>query len=528
MRSESRLSVCVVIGLTLTLAVATAAPVIGAGSKEPGGGKVIKDYDPLVDIELTITINEIRALDYLHTYPGNFWWWVAIGSLDKDGAIIWNTVGSPVYRYYDGYLEAHLYPDWSFTADVEDGSEFCWFEITLFNEIYFGAGYDGSEPCDISPDECDSIEEWEESCRAEFSWSQKYGRVNTGDDAMGDQTGRYHLSGIEDRTFGYEDDDNDCELYYSITWNDYDEDGLTWWEEVNVYGTDPTEPDFDKDLDGDGLPLWYEDLYGLNDQYYNPTGDKDRDGLTNIEEYTFRSFGTAPDYPDILVEVDYVDGYELNDFVQDAVEKYFANYRLPSQDGSPGPFGANIIFDIDDMLTLDEVDPGDNGVTEAEFQSVIYQHFTPGWDGVWRYMLWGNKLIESDSMELTLFEAPREMFYALGTVERLVDDYNDNWLDPDVNLQHVVICQVLHQLGHSLDIIDLEDEDGDGRVAEDHCDDPSCVMHLFDGHDFHDNIDYPYGPLFCSDHWSMLDLSVWETDPISTLPRDADDTDPNV
>jgi|GEM_PF-6176274 len=33
---------------------------------------------------------------------------------------------------------------------------------------------------------------------------------------------------------------DDCELWFDITQNDGDGDGLTWWEEVNVYGTDPT------------------------------------------------------------------------------------------------------------------------------------------------------------------------------------------------------------------------------------------------------------------------------------------------
>ncbi len=70
---------------------------------------------------------------------------------------------------------------------------------------------------------------------------------------------------------------------------DSDGDGLTDWEEIHIYGTDPYNPD----TDGDGLTD-YEEIYIYGTDPLNP--DTDFDGLTDGAELLV--YGTDPLNPD--------------------------------------------------------------------------------------------------------------------------------------------------------------------------------------------------------------------------------------
>ncbi len=68
---------------------------------------------------------------------------------------------------------------------------------------------------------------------------------------------------------------------------DTDEDGISDGDEINQHGTNPLL----QDTDDDGLSDSWEIQYSLDPLAYNPDGDLDCDGLSNIEEF---ELGTIP------------------------------------------------------------------------------------------------------------------------------------------------------------------------------------------------------------------------------------------
>lgn len=64
------------------------------------------------------------------------------------------------------------------------------------------------------------------------------------EDFLSDINGYGYASGREDGSTAepegnWDNHQDDCALWFNSYQNDYDNDGLTYWEEVNVYGTDP-------------------------------------------------------------------------------------------------------------------------------------------------------------------------------------------------------------------------------------------------------------------------------------------------
>jgi len=119
----------------------------------------------------------------------------------------------------------------------------------------------------------------------------------TGDDYLGDLDGYGHVLGDE------------YEIRFNIYASDYDHDHVPYWTEVNIFGTDPTSADGFDDPDCDGIPTWWELKYG-----YDPFTldnhiilDPDLDAMSNINEYKLYRYGADPFYPDVFVEVDFME-----------------------------------------------------------------------------------------------------------------------------------------------------------------------------------------------------------------------------
>ncbi len=118
----------------------------------------------------------------------------------------------------------------------------------------------------------------------------------SGDDFLQDPDGYGHVLG------------EDYELWFNIYQSDYDHDMIPYWTEVNIYRMDPTVSDGDTDLDGDGIPSWWEWKYGYDPLTWDNHKmlDPDIDGVENTEEYMLADFLSNPFYPDVYVEVDFM------------------------------------------------------------------------------------------------------------------------------------------------------------------------------------------------------------------------------
>ncbi len=101
----------------------------------------------------------------------------------------------------------------------------------------------------------------------------------------------------------------DFEIWFDVHQSDYDGDGIPFWMEANILGTDPKIDDRYQDPDEDGISsAWewkwgYDPMMGDNHSVLDP----DNDGLNNIEESELVKWGANPYRKDIYVEVDFME-----------------------------------------------------------------------------------------------------------------------------------------------------------------------------------------------------------------------------
>lgn len=117
----------------------------------------------------------------------------------------------------------------------------------------------------------------------------------TGDDYMKDSDGYGHYNGTN------------YEIWFDLSQDDSDADGIPYWTEVNILGTDPKVDDSKLDPDNDGIPTTWEWKWGYDPfKYDNHTIlDPDKDGLQNIEEYKMEKWLANPYHQEIYIEADY-------------------------------------------------------------------------------------------------------------------------------------------------------------------------------------------------------------------------------
>jgi len=119
----------------------------------------------------------------------------------------------------------------------------------------------------------------------------------SGDDYFNDSDGYGHYNG------------SNYEIWFTARQADYDGDGIPYWTEVNVLGTNSMVDDSTLDSDDDGCSNAWEWFWGYdpfkwdNHSYLDP----DDDGLQNTEEYFMDKWTANPFTPDIYIEADYME-----------------------------------------------------------------------------------------------------------------------------------------------------------------------------------------------------------------------------
>jgi hypothetical protein len=264
-----------------------------------------EDLDELVDLEITVTIKEIRALDKIDIFDNaDFYVKVYINDEDWWTTDVWNN-------------KNYVYPYISNTIDVSDFEENVNIKIQLWDSnpnkdvlcdidgVYDEDGWDGK---DINIVYNLKTGHWR---------GEDFNSPNVNDDLSG--YGR--ANGCDDNS--YDTWELDCELLFDITQNDYDNDGIPYWTEVNIYGTNPEEDDTGSDEDNDDIPIEWEHKWGhyfewdsnsnswKHNWIYDPFEwnnhenlDPDEDGLQNDEEYLTSDWGSDPFRQDIFLELD--------------------------------------------------------------------------------------------------------------------------------------------------------------------------------------------------------------------------------
>lgn len=256
-------------------------------------------------------------------------------------------------------------------------------------------------------------------------------------------------------------DSSEKKLIFRKGWTDSDEDWLTNNEEIDIYGTDPYDPDCDDDqmLDGEEIALGFdpfnpdEDSDGMADGYEvhndldpysdDSLDDYDSDLLSNMEEFIADTYANDND----------TDDDEVDDFNE--LKVYFSDPKNADSDGDGVTDGEEINIagsnpnsidsDNDTMLdyyewiyglnlTLNDTfeDPDGDGLYNIyEFLNNISPQ-NPDYDGdglgdyeeIMVYFTVPNKMDTDDD---SIWDGPE--VYTYGTSPLLPDTDNDSLLD---------------------------------------------------------------------------------------------------
>ncbi|MBU0496684.1 MAG: hypothetical protein KKC68_07175 [Candidatus Thermoplasmatota archaeon] len=387
-----------------------------------------EDFDPLVDIAVTVEIDTIRSLEkqdkQLHkkefidilTAP-DFYGKISINNEESISPVWDNTK----YLYDMG---------WTATVDVPDTEEFVEIKIQLWDarDELFSA----DRLCDVSPDGGIG----DDSYDVELIYSIRDGHW-TGDDSLQDASGYGRLNGCDDGTIYTRN--RDCELWFNIYQTDYDNDMIPYWIEVNQYGTDPMISNLGMDVDNDNIPIEWEWKWGYDPMIYNSHNslDSDVDGLNNYEEYLVSEWKSDPYRIDIYTELDQMSegpNGEINLLPEGSKELLFTAFDRQ-----------NVVFHLDDgCMGGGEMIPYDEECNRDDLQDIYNDYFYHG-STTWRRGVFHYGIVIHGHTDVAGAVFGDNRFYI---TSRGHDKKADQLL---LNRDEVYASAYMHELGHTLD-----------------------------------------------------------------------------
>jgi hypothetical protein len=457
--------ICLMLLIITTLVIpssATIQPKTNLNLYEPLN---VTDFDPLVDnITVTVTIKEIRALKKIDLLSSPDFY-VNVRINDKEFiSDVWENMM---------YVES---PNWSASCEVPKDKEFVNVTIALWDK---NNGID--RLCDISPDSGN----FTQARTAELTYSIAtgiwWGRGSLdddnylGDDYLQDPSGYGRLNGCDDNSIHQQD--GDCELWFTISQNDFDGDGFPYWLEVNMYNTSPLVNNRGEDSDNDGIPIEWEYTFGLtyfawghDEGYrmvYNPfiwenhsSLDPDNDGLNNIEEYKTWQWGSDPFRKDLYLEIDQMEKEPGNQEKTVPLESYDLLRDSYARH--------NIVWHIDDgRLGGGDMIPYKEDFQESDLNQYYWDYFmhqnASNWRrGVFHWGVVGYNITEMTGFSFSsrvgqmsafdCFYLPAVFLNSQVKVIPLISSLARKTFNSEKQKAMIYGGVIMHETGHSLDI----------------------------------------------------------------------------
>jgi len=261
------------------------------------------------------------------------------------------------------------------------------------------------------------------------------------------RTGRWEGDDFFNDTDGYGHYLGDTfEVWFNVYQTDYDGDGIPYWTENNVLGTDPMIDDSILDPDQDGIPTDWEWRWGYdpftfdNHTYLDP----DVDGLENSEEYKMRKYFANPYHQDIYLEVDYMqkknffdEPHELYEETRQIMTERYAQHNICIyiDNGWPNGGGGDYVRYYDTVSQ-------DSGMMLQFYEN----HFADDRKGIFRYALIANKAGFCHPSKYNRYDT-----MAVGTEYNLMFTFlRKSFFGRGKRLGQA--SDLMHELGHSLGI----------------------------------------------------------------------------